>query len=822
MTIELEKKSPSEDSEELEEIDILRQPGQTIFDFPIIERILFSHRLWVIGFFVIATIVFAISAAKIKPDASLERMIPLEHPFIVNFLEHRGDLENLANFIRVSVEAKDGNIFSAEYMQALQKVSDEIFLLPGVDRSGVKSLWTPNVRWVEVTEEGFAGGPVIPNGYDGGADSLAKLKANVLRSGEVGRLVANDFRSTIVYAPLMERDPETGATLSYPEFSRKLEQSVREQYGGPDAPIKIHIVGFAKKVGDLIEGLGAIVLFFLITVAISFMLLFWYSRCLISSVVVVSCALMAVTWQLGLMQLIGYGLDPYSMLIPFISYAAATSHGVQFINGVNYEIGLGNTPMAASIRTFRHHYLPAFLALMSDVVSFATLVLIKIDVIRDLSIGANLGIIAIIATNIVLLPVLMSYFGVTNRAIRYAQLLQKRRTPLWRLVSNLARPPYAGRLIVITLLACGAALYIAQDLKIGELDSGAPELHPDSRYNLDNDFITRNYSTSADVLVVMVSTPAEQCNTYPVMDMMDRLQWELDHTEGVQASHSIANVSKGVTKAFNEGSYKWYELSRNQGIINTSLQNAPAGFINRDCSLAPVFVFLDDHRAETLISVVNVVEAFAARVNTDEIKFLLAAGNAGIEAATNQVIDDAQIEMMLFVYAAVAMMVWLAYRSFRAICVIILPLMVTSILCAAIMTKLGMGVKASTLPISALGVGLGVDYGIYIYSRIQDLQHEKLTLQMAYYHALRSTGRAIAFTGLSLAVGTATWIFSPIKFQSDIGILMTFMFLWNMVGALTLLPALSYYFLKSGGDKTDKDNEASPDEAVPDELKVRD
>jgi len=329
----------------------------------------------------------------------------------------------------------------------------------------------------------------------------------------------------------------------------------------------------------------------------------------------------------------------------------------------------------------------------------------------------------------------------------------------------------------------------------------------------------------------MVSTPAEQCNTYPVMDMMDRLQWELDHTDGVQASHSIANVSKGVTKAFNEGSYKWYELSRNQGIINTSLQNAPAGFINRDCSLAPVFVFLDDHRAETLIRAVNVVEAFAARVNTDEIKFLLAAGNAGIEAATNQVIDDAQIKMMLFVYAAVAMMVWLAYRSFRAICVIILPLMVTSILCAAIMTKLGMGVKASTLPISALGVGLGVDYGIYIYSRISDLQHEKLTLRMSYYHALRSTGRAIAFTGLSLAVGTATWIFSPIKFQSDIGILMTFMFLWNMVGALTLLPALSYYFLKFRGEKVGEEDDFSTDvtvsdvpvsdHPVPNELKVR-
>ena len=143
-------------------------------------------------------------------------------------------------------------------------------------------------------------------------------------------------------------------------------------------------------------------------------------------------------------------------------------------------------------------------------------------------------------------------------------------------------------------------LYVSQDLKIGELDAGAPELHPDSRYNLDNSFITSNYSTSADVMVLMVTTPAEQCNSYAVMDIMERLQWDLNHTEGVQLSVSIVNISKGVTKAFNEGSYKWFELSRNQKIIDTSLQYVPSGFINNDCSLAPIFVFLNDHKAAAL------------------------------------------------------------------------------------------------------------------------------------------------------------------------------------------------------------------------------
>jgi hypothetical protein len=282
------------------------------------------------------------------------------------------------------------------------------------------------------------------------------------------------------------------------------------------------------------------------------------------------------------------------------------------------------------------------------------------------------------------------------------------------------------------------------------------------------------------------------------MDMMERLHWELNHTEGVQSSVSIVNVSKAVTKAFNEGSYKWFELSRNQKIIDTSLQYVPTSFINRDCSLAPIFVFLNDHKAETLQRTVDTVEKFTANLHSEDVKVLLAAGNAGIEVATNQLIEESQTFIMVIVYIVVGLMVLLAYRSVRAMVCIVMPLMMTSVLCTALMAYLGIGVKVSTLPIIALGVGLGVDYGIYIYSRLEELLDEGLTLQKAYFHTLRSTGKAVAFTGLTLAIGTTTWIFSPIKFQTDMGILLTFMFLWNMIGSLTLLPMLSYYFVKDG------------------------
>ena len=765
---------------------------------PILEKVVFKNRVAVLVVFFIVTVFLTFQAIKVKPDASLERMIPLNHPYIINFLAHKSDLENLANFIRISVEARDGDIFSAEYLKSLEEISDEVFYLPGVDRSGLKSLWTTNVRWVEVTEQGFQGGTVIPNAYDGSEASLEQLRQNILKSGEVGKLVANNFKSTIIYVPLLEVDSETGESLDYLDFSLLLEAKIRERFAGPNSNVNIKIVGFAKKIGDLIEGMAAIAIFFLVAIIITAALLYTYSRCAISTFATVICSVIAVFWQMGLMHSMGYGLDPYSVLIPFIVFATAISHGVQYINGMTREVGNGKNSLDAAISTFRHHYLPALLALVSDAIGFFSLVLIDVDVIKDLAVGASVGIISIIVTNMVLLPIIMSYLGVTKHGVKHVQYVEKNPSPLWGSIAQLATHKYALTFIIAAQFALAFGLYISQDLKIGELDSGAPELHSDSRYNLDNDFITSNYSTSADVMVLMVTTPVEQCNAYPVMDMMERLQWDLNQTEGVQLSVSIVNISKAVTKAFNEGSYKWLELSKNQKIIDTSLQYVPTGFINKDCSLAPIFIFLNDHKAETLQGVVDTVEQYRATFSSDEVDILLAAGNAGIEVATNQIIDASQTLMMLAVYAIVAVMVLLAYRSMRAVVCIVLPLVMTSVLCTALMTFLGIGVKVSTLPIIALGVGLGVDYGIYIYSRLEEFLEDGLTLQQAYFHTLRSTGKAVAFTGLTLAIGTATWIFSPIKFQSDMGILLTFMFLWNMFGALTLLPMLSYYFVKDG------------------------
>ena len=766
----------------------------------VLERLIFNNRPAVILLCIMISAFLFWNAAQVRPETSFEKMIPLKHPYIEKMLEHRNDLANLGNSVRISVENTQGDIFDKDYMETLRQISDEAFYIPGVDRSGVRSLWSPNVRWTEVTEQGFAGGEVIPQTYDGSPESLEELRSNILKSGQVGRLVGNNFKSSIVEIPLLEEfpDPENQSQLiklDYQAFSHSLEEKIRDKYQLQNPNIKIHINGFAKKVGDLIDGLFGVALFFAIAIGITFALLFWFTRCIRSTVAVLFATLVAVGWQLGLLHLMGFGLDPYSMLVPFLVFAIGISHGVQKINGIAMASGTALDSLTAARMAFRQLFVPGLVALSSDAVGFITLLLIDIGVIRELAMGASVGVAVIILTNLIFLPVLISYIGISKKAITVSRENASRENPLWRWIARFASPKVAPVSIALALCALVFGLWYGQNLKIGDLDQGAPELHADSRYNLDNDFMIQNYSTSSDVLVVMVKTPTEGCSSYNTLKAMDDLTWRMENTPGVQSVVSMVTVSKQVIKGMNEGSLKWETLSRNQHVLNNSIARADALY-NSDCSLAPLLVFLEDHKAQTLSTAVAAVEEFAATHNTDEHQFLLAAGNAGIEAATNDVISASETMMLIAVYSAVIFMCLITFRSLAATACVILPLVLTSVLGNALMAWMGIGVKVATLPVIALGVGIGVDYGIYIYSRLETFLRMGMPLQEAYYQTLKSTGKAVLFTGVCLAIGVATWMFSAIKFQADMGLMLTFMFLWNMFGAIWLLPALARFLIK--------------------------
>jgi predicted RND superfamily exporter protein len=511
-----------------------------------------------------------------------------------------------------------------------------------------------------------------------------------------------------------------------------------------------------------------------------------------------------VVWQLGLVALFGYELDPYSILVPFLVFAIGVSHGAQKMNGIMQDVGRGTHKLVAARYTFRRLFLAGLTALLADAVGFAVLMVIDIPVIKDLAITASIGVAVLVFTNLLLLPVLLSYVGVSPAAAQRSLVEESEEKKgrglgaFWSFLDRFTERKWAtGALLVAAVLAV-AGFMVSLQLKIGDLDPGAPELRPDSRYNRDNAYITANYSLSSDQFAVMLKTPKEGCLKYETLVEADRLAWTLLQEPGVQTSVSLVDAVRQITAGSFEGNPKWLTISRNQDVLNYGAQQAGVSnpdLFNTECSMMPVIVYLSDHKAETLDRVVAAADRFAREHSTDDRQFLLAAGSAGIEAATNIVVRKAWIEMLVYVYLAVIALCFITFRSWRAVIVAVVPLILTSILCEALMVTLGMGVKVATLPVIALGVGIGIDYALYLLSVQLAQQRKGLPLAAAYKQAVQFTGKVVALVGVTLAAGVITWAWSPIKFQADMGILLTFMFVWNMLGALILIPALSHFLL---------------------------
>ncbi|KQY82347.1 RND family transporter [Pelomonas sp. Root1444] len=763
------------------------------------ERLLFNHRPWVMLLCLLATLWLGQQAFKLTLNASFEKTIPTSHPYIANYLAHKGDLGGQGNALRIVVEARKGTIYDKHYLDTLQKISDEIYLMPGVDRPFMKSLWTANTRWVAVTEDGLDGNTVMGDSYDGSPAALAEVRANVERSGEIGQIVAGDAKSSIVFVPLLDVNPKTGQALDYGELGRQVE-ALRAKYDS-DA-IALHVTGFAKVIGDLIEGLRQVLVFFGVALVICAGVLWAYTRCARSTALVVACSLIAVVWQFGLLALLGYALDPYSVLVPFLVFAIGMSHGAQKMNGIMQDVGRGTHRVVAARYTFRRLFVAGLTALLCDAVGFAVLALIKIQAIQDLALVASIGVAVLIFTNLVLLPILLSYVGVSPAAARRSLRDDPEFNPaagssrMWRLLDRFTQRGPALLALGVSAVLAIAGYAVSTRLHVGDLDPGAPELRADSRYNRDNDYVTQHYAASSDILVVMVSTPEDQCTRYGTLAKVDQLAWRLEQLPGVESTNSMAALSKLAMVGYNEGQLKWYELIPNDSALGGVQTRAPRELFNQGCSFLSLYVYLKDHKAETLGTVVATVEDFIAKNSTKDERFMLAAGSAGIAAATNIVVKQAMNEMLWWVYGAVVVLCWVTFRSWRAVVVAVLPLVLTSILCEALMVGLGMGVKVATLPVIALGVGIGVDYALYVLSVMLARLRAGESLSAAYLHALQFTGRVVMLTGVTLALAVGTWALSPIKFQADMGILLAFMFVWNMVGALVLVPALAHWLLK--------------------------
>jgi uncharacterized protein len=744
--------------------------------------------------FTLLTLVLAGTATMLRADAGFTKMIPLDHPFMKVFLKYQSVFGG-ANRVLVAIQPSTGDVYNADTMLLLRQITEEVFYIKGVERSTVTSLFTPNVRYNEVVEEGFRGGNVISADFQGEPEQIEQVRANVGKSDWVGRIVARDGKAVMVVAALQEIDTQTGEKIDLKRIAKELED-IRSRHESEKH--SIHIIGFAKAVGDIAAGAAGVLTFFALAFLVTTVLLVWYTKSWMLTAYALGCALIPVIWLLGLMPLLGLGLDPMSILVPFLIFSIAVSHAVQMTNAWRLEILAGEPPEEASRKSFCKLFVPGTMALLANGLGFLVIAFVDIEMVRELALTATLGVTLMIISNKVLLPALLSYRSGASLKPRSEAGMDT----LWRTLSALASPKPAIACVAASALILAGGLWVAKDLQIGDLGKGVPELRPDSRYNQDTEVITSRFEIGVDVMQVIVEARGAEspCVQSSVMEPIGEFEMQIRQNPGVSAVSSLAGFSMAVSQAYAENNVKWRALPEDpvqmaQGTgAATRLGNA---FMNPGCTAMPVSIYTTDHQAGTIQSLVDDVQAFAKVHNRDDLQFQIGLGNLSVMAATNQVVKEADRWVNLSLFLSVSLLCLIAFRSLRITLCIIIPLAIVTVLCNAVMTTLGIGLKVNTLPVVALGVGVGVDYGIYLFERIRHGLNEGLDLQAAVYEALRQRGTASLFTAVTMTLSVLTWMGSDLQFQSDMGILLGFMFLVNLLAAVLLLPALAAFLVRS-------------------------
>jgi len=915
------------------------------------ERLIFGNRGIVLILFALVTVIMAYCAAQLRVDAGFKKMIPLQHEYMRTFLDYEKEFGG-ANRILIAVMDKSGDMFNQPFFQTMENITRDAKTIESVDAARVSSIFTPNVRFVEVVEDGFAGGNVIPQtytpnveGFKSTPEQFATIKANIEKASIVGRLVAKDFSGAMVWVDLVPEDPARGVKVDYNKIAGQLE-AIRQKYENEHTTVAI--IGFAKMVGDISAGAKSVVLFFIVTIGLTWLLLFLYSASIKLASLTVACALVAVVWMLGALHLLGFGVDPLNMLTPFLIFAIAVSHGEQMINRFRGEIFFGGLeqgtvaqlrargkfaagPLVAARRSFQALLVPGAVALLAGCIGFATILIIPVRIIFELAVTATVGVALTMLTDLILLPVLLSYCKLRNierkREYRLRQLTQFDK--LWAILTKLSRPVAAAVVILLGIAAWFVAERYGSQVMIGDAQKGVAELRPDARYNRDAELISDKFALGVDILNVIAEGAPNACTTsYPVMETLDRFAWHMRNVEGVAQVITLPVAAKIVNGGWNEGNVRWRVLPRDNDTLRQDTQGfeTDSGLLNSDCSAMPVMMFLTDHRAPTIDRVIDAVKKFRSdnqvfagpNVNlreklakggadaggVDQLNLRLATGNVGVMAATNDEVRAVDRTMLWLLYAAVFVMCLLSFRNPLAALCITLPLVLVTELGHSLMVTLGIGKKVNTLTVLALGVGIGVDYAIYLFARMYEamtfraeytaadlaedaayaaeaaaeaagvrpeeahqlfsrmydamtagsefsaatIERELLRLDQemgiadatspaaaarradaatralaaldanrasrisqaefvaaeggsrslseSYFIALKTTGIAIFYTALTLAAGVAMWMFSDLKFQADMGVLLTFMFVVNMLAAIVFLPALCRWLLR--------------------------
>jgi predicted RND superfamily exporter protein len=757
-----------------------------------IPHYIFEYRVLLLAILLLASNFLAYQAYQLEVATDFSRMVPQNHSYIQSYQPFK-EFFGGGNQIRMDVSVKEGTIVNTEYLKQIQKITEDVMFVKGVDRLKVRSIVSPETKFVLITEDGFDMGPVVPSRVPEDEAGLARIQNNINQARLKGRMVSMDMKSALISAEIYE------SGVDYHSVYTQLND-IRETYS--DDNISIHINGFAMVMGFVNDALPKMFGLFLFSAAITFFILWRCFRSIRLAILPLISSSLAVLWALGITRMVGIKLDPMTTIVPFLVFAIGVSHGIQMIKRYQEQCLINADGYYAAFHSLSGLMVPGIIALATDCIGFLTIMFVPILVIQDLALTASIGIACIIIANTIALSLSLSFLPNPCRQID-GSMVKPPAGIIYRAMKRVATWTYgknAYRVVILSSLLLMIGWFTSITTTVGDVNPGEPLLWEDSVYNQDAAKIMKDFMLGVDTLSVVVAHEEQgACKDYEIIRVMEDYESEIGQVPGVTFVFSPLMIGRAVNEMLHEGDIRWRSLPKESGELGALFAFAgstdDSEFMNMGCQAMNIRIFLSDHKGDTIRRVIEKSKEFIATHPLPEgAEMVLAGGNVGVMAATNEEVADAQAPMLLLIYLSIIVLCALIFRSLKAACFIVVPLALVSLLGTAFMKLFGLGLNVNTLPVASLGVGIGVDYGIYIYSRLKSEMKLRGSFQEAVEETLTTTGTAVIYTALTLSAGVITWLLSDLKFQADMGLLLGFIFFTNMIGATVLLPTLIYFF----------------------------
>jgi predicted RND superfamily exporter protein len=739
----------------------------------------------------VVTLIFAVFALRLNMVTRFDELLPQNHPFIQVHNQYSQTFGG-ANTITIMLEVKEGTIFTKETLTKIFEMTQRLDKIYGVNHDLINSIAHRTNRRVRALSGGMqVVEPVMANAPKN--DQEVDLVRQIVHTSRnlYGVIVSLDEKAALITATFIE------GRLNHRRLFDEISRSIVEPY--EDENTRIYVAGEPWKYGWVYYYAREVFVIFLGTALLMWVLLYWYFRDIRGALRPTITGVISAIWGLGFIDMIGFSLDPLTLVIPFFVTARAVSHSVQMHDRYYEEYKKANWQKEpAIVASFAELFVPTLSGIFTDALGLLVILFVPIVLLQKLALSAAFWIMAITISELLLNPIV--YYYLREPDIRVVEA--RERGLFKRLVYTATDAVLSPVGKALTLAGWGAILvasvYYWQHLVVGDPTSAEPLLQRDAPYNVAHARIQEIFGGIEPLMIVIERKGNNSVADPQVLKAIEKLQRYLERDPSVGASFSFVDILPVVNSAVHETEAKWEVLPRTPSQVslllaayfNGTSYNDTNRFIDSNLRAAPIWFYCTDHKGENIRRILKHAKEFIDANLLAAAQFRLAGGRIGILAAANEELLKNDILVNVLGFTTIFIVLVITYRSVMAGIYMLIPLLAANAVVNAYMGARDIGININTLPVVTVGVGFGIDYGLYIVSRMIEEYRTGMSLPEAIRLAVATSGKSVTFTAITMILGTLLWTLSHIRFNSEMGLLLALWMGVSFLATVTLLPVM--------------------------------